>query len=519
MAEDNKLEEYTVIIDIGEAFVKVGFAGEEKPTSIFPTVIGKPKYKPVMQVEGGSKEIYVGNDAMNKRGVMKISHPISRGTIMDWDAYYSILTHIFYNELRINPEQANILYAENCLTTPDIKKFIARIFLETYKCKSVYIANAPTLALFSAGLVTGIVVESGEGLTRIVPIFEGKIIEHAVQKMPLAGLDVNENLKALLLRTGVNLSGTSALREILREIKEQNCFIALDPNKITKKQDEVAYYSLPDGETISINIHSRVNAPEILFHPELLGLPVNSLPQGIIDAISRVNKDYWLKMLDNIVLTGGNTLFTGFELRLRQELALLIPQLGSFPGLDNMKKKSSSKPQMVNLTGPSKVIDSCPKCGGTANLQESDFCPDCGENIAMGNATINIGTLQTTKYPENCPSCNHKLKEESEYCPFCGNKLYREIVSIPSKLKQIEVPPIDEEMQDFEASEFGESNEYKGTDFDRLINIVKPERRHLAIFNGASILGSLKSFKKLFVTHLQFLTNPDSVYLDFSQIL
>ena len=268
MAEDSKLEEYTVIIDIGEATVKVGFAGEEKPTSIFPTIIGTPKFQHVMQTEGGSKDLYVGNDAMTKRGVMKISHPISRGTIMDWDAYYSILTHIFYNELRIDPEQANILYAENCMTTPETKQFIARVFLETYKCKSVYIANSPILALVSAGLVTGIIIESGEGLTRIVPIYEGKIIEHAVQTMSLAGLDVNENLKALLLRTGVNLSGTSALREILREIKEQNCFIGLDPEKIAKKREEVGYYLLPDGENISINIESRVNAPEILFHPE-----------------------------------------------------------------------------------------------------------------------------------------------------------------------------------------------------------------------------------------------------------
>jgi actin len=187
-----------------------------------------------MMADVESKGQYVGEDCMRMRGVLKITYPINRGAVMDWESYYSVLTHIFYNVLRVDPSKMNVIYTESPLTPLDTRKYITRLFFETYRAKSVYIANSPIMALFSAGLTTGISVESGEGLSWIVPIIDGKVVAHAVQRLTLSGKDVSEYLRTLLLGYGVNIT-SSAQREILREIKEQNCFIALNPLEVAKK--------------------------------------------------------------------------------------------------------------------------------------------------------------------------------------------------------------------------------------------------------------------------------------------
>ncbi|MCP4763683.1 MAG: hypothetical protein GY870_18070, partial [archaeon] len=378
------LEEYVVIIDIGGGFTKVGFAGEETPRAIFPTITGKEKYKNVM-VGSGGVETYVGEDCAKMRGVLKTSYPISRGNILDWDAYFAVLTHIFYNVLRIDPSKAHIIYAESALTPLQNKQYIARVLFETYKAKSIYIASAPILSLFSTGLTTGIVVESGEGLTWVVPIVNGKIAFQAVQKLTLAGLDVNEYLKTLLLTNGISLSGTSAEREILREIKEKNCFIALNPEEVTNnRKNEMNNYVLPDGETVQIGMDVRVNGPEIIFHPELLGYNIYSIQQAIIAAVSKVDRNYWRTLLQNIILSGGNMQFQGLQLRLEEELNSLLYQLGPLPQeVQNAQiSPKPEKPKMVNVEIAPKQKDTCPKCGAMVNVQESQFCPDCGNDLS-----------------------------------------------------------------------------------------------------------------------------------------
>jgi actin-related protein len=509
-------EEYTVIIDIGEASTKVGFAGEEAPRSMFPTITGAEKYKNVMVDVGasGRPQIYVGDDCHRMRGVLKISYPINRGAIMDWDAYFAILTHIFYNVLRIDPSRANVIYTESALTAAQMKQYIARVLFETYRAKSVYIASAPIMALFSAGLTTGIVVESGEGLTWVVPVINGKIFEPAVQRLTLAGVDVCEYLKTLLLRYGITLSSSSP-REILRDIKDKYCFMALNPEDTVKKQKDVTSYVLPDGEKVNIPIEVRVYAPEVMFHPELLGYNVLSLPQAIITAVSKVERFYWRPLLSNIVLSGGNTIYPGIELRLEQEIGFLLPQLGPLPEPEK-KELPPPKPKMVNIAASDKVKDTCAKCGALVNLQVSKVCPECGSLIE--SVTINIPGEAITKYAETCSKCKKKLDGKSEFCPFCGAKLEKVVVSKAPSLKAVEVAPIFDDVDKMDASEFDDESVDKNKPL-KDIRIVLPEKRQHAIFNGASVLGALSSFKKIFITYQEFLQDPFRVDADFSQML
>jgi len=90
-----------IVLDIGSAYCKVGFAGEPGPRFVFPTITGTEKYKTVL-VDVAARNIYVGNDCMKMRGVLKIKYPIERGAILDWNDYYEILNYIFYSLLRID---------------------------------------------------------------------------------------------------------------------------------------------------------------------------------------------------------------------------------------------------------------------------------------------------------------------------------------------------------------------------------------------------------------------------------
>ena len=174
-------EEFTVIIDIGQGNTKVGFAGDDKPV-IFPTVVGKPKYRQTMMTGVNAQEIYVGDDTTKMRGVLKLAHPIKRGKVMDWDNYYAILNHIFYNTLRVDAKKCNIIYLVPPLTSPETYQYFARVLFETHQVKSVAIIDTATTAVFSIGETTGLSIEIGCGLCTICPVMNGRIFSPSVQK-------------------------------------------------------------------------------------------------------------------------------------------------------------------------------------------------------------------------------------------------------------------------------------------------------------------------------------------------
>ncbi|MFX1259725.1 MAG: hypothetical protein ACFFAN_17875, partial [Promethearchaeota archaeon] len=257
-----------IILDIGSAYVKIGFAGEPGPRFIFPCITGTEKYQSVM-VDVNKRSVYVGDDAMKMRGVLKVKYPIRRGTIMDWEEYYEILNHIFYTLLRIeNLSNYPIIYAEHPFVPSETRQYIARVLFETHRAKSLMMLPSPLLSLFSVGLTTGLVIESGDGVTWVVPIINGQIYLQAVQKLLLSGVDVNHHLRSLLMREGINIE-SSAAEEILKEIKEKNCYFVLDPTNPPKSTEKYTY-PMPDGSVKEIPDHIFYEAPEVMFQPGML---------------------------------------------------------------------------------------------------------------------------------------------------------------------------------------------------------------------------------------------------------
>jgi actin-related protein len=426
---------------------------------------------------------------------------------MDWDSYYEILNYIFYSLLRIE-ELYNypVFYCESPFMHKETKEYIARVFFETHRVNSLIMMPTPLLSLFSVGLTTGLVIESGDGLTWIVPIINGTIVQHAVQKLPLAGIDVNQNLKGLLMREGVSIA-SSAADEIIQEIKEKNCYFTLDPNKSPKAGDMFSV-PMPDGSKIKVPTYILYQAPEVLFNPSMLGYTnVMNIPQAIIATLRNIDSLYWYDLLSHIVFSGGNLSYNGFQERFETELDLLLPELGSIP--KPATPLSAVKSELIKLQAveiSKKKEDTCPNCGTFVDLSDGKtLCPSCGGVLILPE--IKIGSnKQTNQNTGACPHCKKAITDlDSLFCPYCGKSLDLS-VSVDDQKDVFKKTP---------AQEFSETIKTAS----KVIKFFIPDNLQFAIFNGAAILGSLPSFQQLFITYEQFQSNRELLYRDISEIL
>ena len=523
MFQENVTEGTPVIIDIGESACKVGFAGEEMPRASFPTIVGREKYTAVM-VDAARKTAYVGEDANKSRGVLKIGYPISRGNIMNWEDYFELITHIYFNVLRVDSSKHPVIYIEHLLTPPETREYIARLFFDTYKVPAIFIVPSAVLAMFSVGLTNGFVIDSGEGCTFLVPIFGGEPFYPALTKLNLAGADVAESLKGLLLRRGYSLT-SSASKEIAREIKEKNCYIAMDPDEERKNlnPDDLNSYDLPDGETIKIDPETRFYAAEILFNPGILGYNCESIPQAIINSLLKLDPYWQWELLKNLVLAGGNCNFKGFELRVERELGKLLSLLGPVPVSQPKTQEVKQDRVLVDVVGPEKTKDTCPNCGAEINPAEDKFCPSCSQKLEVTQISIAqvFGSAPGGGALTTCPKCNRDLPDLSEpSCPYCGYDFSLEPQKKSVQIGAINLSPPKEmrKEEEFSASEFDDVEEFKEAKVSTNIKFHAIDDRALSAFKGATILGSIGTFQQLLITAQEFRNNPASINKSISSL-
>ncbi|XVF35157.1 hypothetical protein REPUB_Repub18cG0120800 [Reevesia pubescens] len=315
-----------IVCDNGSGSVKAGFGGDDAPCVLFPSIIGRPRNRHSM-IGIGLKDTYIGDEAQARRGILRLSYPIQHGIVRDWEAMERLWEHTFDKELRVNIEEHPVLLTEAPLNPRTNRERMVEIMFEDFDIPATYIAIQAVLSLYASGRTTGVVMDCGEGVTHVVPIYEGYALPHAIHRLDLAGKDLTDYLTKILTQEGYIFT-TSAEREIVRDIKERLSYVAMDINKelaTSRESSELdRQYELPDGQVITIGA-SRFKCPEILFDPSRVGMESGGLHEILVRSIRRCDMDVRREMFGNVVLSGGTTLMPGLADRLAKEVSSLAP--------------------------------------------------------------------------------------------------------------------------------------------------------------------------------------------------
>lgn len=323
-----------IVCDNGTGFVKVGYAAENFPRSIFPSMVGRPILRAEEAVTEGIelKEVMVGDEAAapGVRSSLECSYPVTEGRVKNWDDMMHLWNYTFYDKLGIQPQEHKILLTEPPMNPENERQRLVSTMFETFEFSHVNISIQAMLTLYAQGLFTGVVVDTGDGVTHTVPVFDGYVPQNLIKRLNIAGRHLTDYLIKLLLLRGYAFNRTADF-ETIRQIKEKFCYVAHDISIERRLALETTVleesYTLPDGRVIKIG-RERFEAPEALFNPDLLDVETKDggMASMVFRMIQEADMDTRRAYYKHIVLSGGSSMYPGLPSRLEKDITDLYLQ-------------------------------------------------------------------------------------------------------------------------------------------------------------------------------------------------
>lgn len=277
-----------LVVDNGSGIVKAGFAGDDAPRAVFPSIVGPPRHKGVM--------VGMGQEDTEDTVVDEtLKCPIEHGIVTNWDDMEKIWHHTFYNELRVAPEEDPVLLTKDSLNP-----------------------------MATTATESGVLVDMRDGATYAVPFYEGKVVRSAVLQSNSGEKVLADYLMKILTERGYS----SLSEDTVQDIKGKLCYVALDFEQEMKAAASSSSleksYELPDGQVITIG-NERFRATEALFQPSFLGMESAGIHETIYNAIMKTDVDIQKDLYVKVVLSGGSTMYPGIADRMKKELTALAP--------------------------------------------------------------------------------------------------------------------------------------------------------------------------------------------------
>ena len=249
-----------VIVDNGTGYLKMGFGGDNFPQHTIPSIVGRPMLRSNQEVDGlVLEDIMFGDKANPLRSLLDITYPISEGSVKNWDDFNALWKYAFTQKLKLPEDKSDkmLLVTEAALNNRDNRIKMAESLFEEHNFGACLFETQAALSLMAEGQSTGLVFDSGDGVSHVIPVVEGYIFRHAIQRLNLAGRHITKYLVKLLMMRGYAFN-SSADFETVREIKEAKCFVSYNPQKDSKLANETTLldqeYVLPDKQRSVIKI-------------------------------------------------------------------------------------------------------------------------------------------------------------------------------------------------------------------------------------------------------------------------
>ncbi|KAJ9108231.1 Actin- protein 3 [Naganishia cerealis] len=354
----------------------MGFAGNPEPSFVFPTVIathgsstsgasggGKSTVSapsrggpgggppPVASKPGhlASKrgiddlDFFIGDEAIANSKTYSLHYPIKHGMVDNWDHMERFWAQSIFKYLRAEPEDHYVLLTEPPLNPPENRENTAEIMFESFNIQGLYIAVQAVLALAASWTsskvternLTGVVIDSGDGVTHTIPVADGYVIGSSIKHIPIAGRNITEFVLNLLRDRGeqAHIPPEDQLR-VAEKIKEDYTYVCQDIVKEIRKYDTDPYKYFArfagehsvTGRKYDIDIgYERFLAPEIFFNPEIYSSDfLTPLPEVVDNVIQTSPIDVRRGLYKNIVLSGGSTMFKDFGRRLQRDIKHIV---------------------------------------------------------------------------------------------------------------------------------------------------------------------------------------------------